>query len=291
MAVLETLDLYKDGATVVPGVLDAKMLAWLRGLCGDLLRKVDPAHRAAQRSTGSLIQMAEEPRFADLIALEGAITALERLGLSGARFSSGYLISKPPGGPPLFWHQDWWGWDHPISYERQPTQVFLMYYLVDTTPSNGCLRIIPGSHLRRTPVHDRLPSAHNQSLARVEDPDDPVYGSMPGEVAVAVKAGDLVVGDARLLHSAYANQSADERSLLTLWYHPAYMTQPEQLRARVASIMRREEVDTDPDGAAIGPFPDCWPADARTRIADVVAAYEGDAAPLPWNREPSPRLA
>ena len=29
-----------------------------------------------------------------------------------------------------------------------------MYYLVDTTPENGCLRVLAGSHLKRHPVHD-----------------------------------------------------------------------------------------------------------------------------------------
>lgn len=284
-----TLDLRRDGATVVPGVLDPDMLARLRVLSGDLLGKADPAHRAAQRSTGSLIQMAEEPRFADLIAYPAAFSALEKIGLPGARFSSGYLISKPPGGPPLFWHQDWWGWSHPISFEPSPAQVFLMYYLVDTTPANGCLRIIPGSHLRRTPIHDRLPSAHAEDLARVENPNDPIYGSMPGEVAIPVKAGDLVVGDARLLHSAYANQSVQERSLLTLWYHPNHASLPEPLQSRIACIMRREDVDTDPNGAADGPFPEFWPKNARTRIAGAIAVYEGNAEPLPWSREPNPR--
>ena len=35
-------------------------------------------------------------------------------------------------------------------------QLFLMVYLVDTTPANGCLRVLPGSHLRKIPLDDEL---------------------------------------------------------------------------------------------------------------------------------------
>ena len=51
----------------------------------------------------------------------------ERLGLQGTRFSSGYVISKPAGGPALFWHQDWWGWRHPISREGRIAQVACLF--------------------------------------------------------------------------------------------------------------------------------------------------------------------
>ncbi|MEC8595240.1 MAG: phytanoyl-CoA dioxygenase family protein [SAR324 cluster bacterium] len=55
-------------------------------------------------------------------------------------------ISKPPKSPALFWHQDWWDWNEPSSFTYQMAQVFVMIYLKDTTPQNGCLRVIPGSN-------------------------------------------------------------------------------------------------------------------------------------------------
>ena len=68
------------------------------------------------------------------------------------KFWSGFVISKPPHSPPLYWHHDGVLWEHPISYTNQPQQYFLMYYLVDTNVHNGCLRLIPGSHLKRQPL-------------------------------------------------------------------------------------------------------------------------------------------
>ena len=69
----------------------------------------------------------------------------------------------------LFWHRDWWGWNHPVSYgDPVPQQVFLMYYTVDTTPGNGCLRLIPGSHLERHPMHDAVPDAYGGGAEPIE---------------------------------------------------------------------------------------------------------------------------
>jgi ectoine hydroxylase-related dioxygenase (phytanoyl-CoA dioxygenase family) len=212
--------------TIVPQVLDAAMLERTRTHSQRVLAAVSPEHRAQQRATGSLIHIAADPFFAELIASRPALSALERLGLGHAAFSSGYVISKPPRSPALFWHQDWWGWGDPVSYTDRPMQVFLMYYLTDTRPGNGCLRVLPGSHRRRHPMHDLLPSAHAEDLARVTRPESPIYQSAEGEVPVAVQAGDLVVGDARLLHGAFPNDSDEERTLITLWFHPHFADQP-----------------------------------------------------------------
>jgi ectoine hydroxylase-related dioxygenase (phytanoyl-CoA dioxygenase family) len=104
-------------------------------------------------------------------------------------------------------------------------QLFLMVYLVDTTPHNGCLRVLPGSHLQKIPLDDELgmedPHAHggrsNWSEEWARDPslDEKVQdmvSTYPGAVDVAVRAGDLIIGDSRLYHAAYRNASHDVRT-------------------------------------------------------------------------------
>ena len=115
------------------------------------------------------------------------------------------------GGPALFWHQDWWGWQHPISREDRIAQVALFLYMTDTTRENGCLSLIPGSHRRPHPLHD-LVDAHDPTLAEVRNPDDAAFASHPDEVDVPVTAGDVVVVDARLIHGAHPNRSDKERT-------------------------------------------------------------------------------
>ena len=149
---------------------------WSRPRCGRPRRAAEAAlaaagadHRAQWRSQGSLVPVADHPSFAPLIAHPGFQTMFGQLGFRGTRFSSGYVISKPPGGPALFWHQDWWGWRHPISREDRIAQVALFLYMTDTTRENGCLRLIPGSHRSPHPLHD-LVDAHDPTLAEVRNP-------------------------------------------------------------------------------------------------------------------------
>ena len=52
-----------------------------------------------------------------------------------------------------------------------------------------------------------LPLAMQQAVAE-----------QPGAVDVPVKAGDLVIGDSRLYHSAYENRSDERRTCVTMWW-------------------------------------------------------------------------
>ena len=198
--------LVTDGYCHVPGVLDPAALRTTVEAAETALGTVGADHRAQWRSQGSLVPLADHPSFAPLVAHPGFQEMFERLGFHGTRFSSGYVISKPPGGPALFWHQDWWGWQHPISREDRIAQVALFLYMTDTTRQNGCLRLVPGTHRRRHPLHD-LVDAHDPTLAEVKNPDDDAFASHPDEIDVPVTAGDVVVVDARLIHGAHPNRS------------------------------------------------------------------------------------
>ena len=267
--------LIDDGYCVFEQVLEQSMLERVRAASDKLLAAQSAEHFEAQKSTGSMVSVYDDPFFAELIAYPPALVALATLGYPKPRWSSGFVISKPPKSPALFWHQDWWGWNDPISYTDVPQQLFLMYYLVDTQVYNGCLRVLKGTHRKRHAMHDLLPEAHNDAIRRATDTSHPVYQSLPDDIAVTVKAGDLVIGDARLLHGAYANQSDQQRTVITLWYHPAFDSAPARIQAHLSQKQSRVAQ---------------WPEAAQRLVRPLVPTYAGDQQPLEWNRDPGARL-
>ncbi len=276
--------LLEDGFAKFEGLFSRDEIGAWRRVAQDALDELDPVHRERFRSNGSLCNLAELPVFAPLVGDLRITDAIACLGGGDIRWTSGYLISKPAGGDPLFWHQDWWGWGEAVSYDAFPAQLFVMIYLTDTRVENGCLRVIPGSHRHDHELH-ALPAAHTKEIATGIDVTSPVYASHPDEVAATVRAGDVLVGDARLLHSAYANSSNEERPLLTLWYIPNWSMLPGSVRATLRAIYDRRVVDID-EGAGSLPTADSWPVETRARIEHLVPLYEGHDEPTSWNRLP-----
>jgi len=277
--------LKENGYCVFDQALEKNVLEKIKRVSRQSLEELTIEHRKNNKSQGSLIQIADYPDFGMLIGNEELKEIFRKLGFDDTRFSSGYIISKPNNSPALFWHQDWWGWDHPLSYTNQIAQVFVMIYLQDTNPQNGCLRVIPRSHRSYHALHSNQ-KAHTESASRVEDPNDSIYNSLSEEVPVPVKCGDVIVGDARLIHGSFPNQSEDERTLITLWYHPHYNMLPGAMQSRICEIFHRKGVDTDPDGEESMTLLK-WPELFRKPIEALFPSCPEDAEPYPWCRIPS----
>ena len=277
--------LKENGYCVFDQALEKNVLEKIKRVSRQALEELTIEHRKNNKSQGSLILIADYPDFGMLIGNIKLKEIFRILGFDDTRFSSGYIISKPNNSPALFWHQDWWGWDHPLSYTNQIAQVFVMIYLQDTNPQNGCLRVIPRSHRSYHPLHLNQ-KAHTESVSRVEDPNDSIYNSLSEEVPVPVKCGDVIVGDARLIHGSFPNQSEDERTLITLWYHPHYNMLPGAMQSRICEIFHRKGVDTDPDGEESMTLLK-WPERFRKPIEALFPSCPEDAEPYPWCRIPS----
>ena len=262
--------LIKDGFCVIEKVLQPDLLARIQEVSDRLLDAQALSHFSEQKSTGSMVSVFDDVFFSELVAYPPALTVLSDLGFDRPTWSSGYIISKPPRSPALFWHQDWWGWNDPCSYEPPPQQLFFMYYLVDTNRHNGCLRVIAGSHRHRHPLHDQVVEAHTNDLRSVVDSDHPAYQHAEGEMDVPVRAGDLVLGDSRLLHAAHGNQSDQRRTVITLWYHPLFHQMPAPIRARLVQHYK----------------PDTWAEAYEGILKPLTAVYEGKEEPTVWNRTP-----
>jgi hypothetical protein len=269
---MATTALQRDGFEVVPGLLDEPTLERLRAYSEARLDAQESEHFERFRFHGSMLALdpVAEPLITDLVARP--LEHLRGSGFAQPRWLSGYLISKPPLSPALWWHQDWWAWDDDVSFADFPPQLFVMYYLTDVDEHNGALRVIPGSHRRLHPLAHALPEAHSPEIEQA-----PVaHRAQPDEVTVAVRAGDAVVGDVRLLHATHPNRSRERRTCLTLWYLPAWERLPASIRAYVVN-----HPSLPPAG---------WWREADTRVPPPLRAllprYDGSARPASYRRRP-----
>jgi len=243
-------ELVDDGYTVIPGVVAEPMLDELRAWTEAYFatHDVDPKYRYQ----GSDIQVIPPDRWDDrprelservfpdpiaerFLAYPDLRAACEAVQLEDLAASGGIIIlSKPAHGPPLYWHQDFMNWESPVAATPWPTKIFLSVYLTDTTLANGCLQVIPGTHLKRIELHDTLPDAHQAEIQAVDDHDDhPAFAEHPDAVDLPVKAGDLVIADARVMHAARANTTDARRTLVLAWHDvfpfpnpPTWWTRP-----------------------------------------------------------------
>ncbi|MET9292946.1 phytanoyl-CoA dioxygenase family protein [Streptomyces sp. NPDC003077] len=253
-------------------------MATFRQLADEAINSLTTEHLRRYAHHGSMIALDyRDPRVADSLIHPDIRSAFTRLGLADVRWLSGYVIGKPAHSPALWWHQDWWAWNEDVSHAPLAPQIFLMVYLDDTSPENGCLRVIPGSHRRGHFLHGVLPPAHGEEMERLEA-DHPAYAHQNGERDVPVRAGDLVVGDARLLHATHPNRTDKPRRCVTLWYLPDFSRLPAGFRHFYS-----QHPSQPPAGA-------CGKDAPSAALIPWLPDYQGPPAPAPeFNRSPSPR--
>jgi hypothetical protein len=221
----------RDGFCLAPGMLGQSMLDQLSDLVQRKLTSEDGAHFRRFSHHGSLIPIRyDDPPLASLVTAPEVHDTFRRLGFTDPRWINGYVISKPPHSPGLWWHQDWWAWGHPRSFLAEPTQIFCMIYLDPTTPENGCLRAVPGSHLRRHPLHDALPEPHTVTI-EAEAEDSVSHAPIPDEIDILAQPGDLVIGDVRVLHATHPNTTPAWRTAVDLLIVPNFGSLPNEFRA------------------------------------------------------------
>jgi len=156
-ALQKRVQLIRDGYCVIENVLTEDFVDELRQESDRMLGAVEHPPNWKYQGSNLHVHGSEEAAINRLIHWQPAQDALAAMGLGDFSADHGvFILSKPPGAPPLYWHQDWMQWADPMSAAPWPQSLFLNYYLVDTTAENGCFRIIPGTHLKRIPLHDQL---------------------------------------------------------------------------------------------------------------------------------------
>ena len=158
----------------------------------------------------------DDPRLFEFLLDARPLDIAERLLGSDLLLWSSQFFCKPAlTGRSVPWHDDAHYWRRFIDPVRV---VSIFVALNDTDSSNGCLRVLAGSHVRSfEPRYRRSPAKANPffPFSIPEQTLDPTR-----IVDVQLRAGEFVVFDSRTLHGSNANTSQHDRFCFTMRYAP-----------------------------------------------------------------------
>jgi ectoine hydroxylase-related dioxygenase (phytanoyl-CoA dioxygenase family) len=218
----------RDGYVVLRGVLDSSALAEAReesdrlmALCGaepsrfgariewEVDHLADGERAGMDRVIRKLEPIVDLSPFFARLGLDETVAAAARAVLDGeVELFEDKLNLKLPGGSPYPWHQDW-----SCCWRAHTDELATSFVYLDTADAaNGCLQVIPGSHLGR-PV---LPFRGNGHFEV-----DPAYVDASAVVPVPLSAGDMILFDPYLLHYSDLNRSDVPRRAIIYTYNPA----------------------------------------------------------------------
>ena len=227
----------QQGFAVLRGVLDPAACAVARRESDSLMDRcaadsdaygprleLEVDHLAPEDSTGMDTVIRKIEPISDLsdffarMALRDSVAGPARAVFDGdVRLFEDKLNLKLPGGSPYPWHQDW-----SCCWRAHTDELVTCFvYLDDADLANGCLQVIPGSHLGR-PTHPFRGTGHFEV--------DPAFVDTSRAVAVPLAAGDMIVFDPYLLHFSDLNRGTTPRRAIIYTYYPARLGRVNQDR-------------------------------------------------------------
>ena len=251
-AVQKREQMTRDGYCVIDDILTEDFLHQLREETERLIETHQPPPDVRYQGQHVNVRGTDNTIIGKLLDWKPSRQALEKLGFGDFESNGGVIIlTKDPGEPPLYWHQDWMRWNDPISCSPWPQTMFLSYYLSDTSIENGCLKVIPGTHRKRIPFHDQLVPAHEQGARFIEENHPIMFSDHPEQVDVCVSAGSLVLADSRILHSARRNLTNHRRTLVLAWHSRPTVTVPSFWDGDIPNVILNRMANQDYPGSRI----------------------------------------
>lgn len=167
--------------------------------------------RVAMRHLPYFNPTKELPAIFDTEVREKSIEAAEALlGITAEELTVfAVLLWKPPGSGPTTWHQE----DSFDPPEAIQCTVGCWIALAEANEANGCMTVIPGSHVGQLRPHPLLGRA-------VVEPAE-----LARSVSVPLPAGGALLFNGRLLHGSHPNNSnVDRRNISILLRSPHLRT-------------------------------------------------------------------
>ena len=197
-----------DGYVICRGVIDKTLVReagehvdWLMGRHPDL--RPENLHHRLVWEDAFWVRLLSDDRVLDCVE--------QIIGSHIALFASHYIAKPPNEGQAVLWHQDGSYW--PL----EPMEVVTAWLAINpSTPRNGCMRVIPGSHTMEL-----------KGVQKREDIPNVLRSEMPGEfvdeggaVDLELEPGDISLHHPSIVHGSNANTSDMWRKGLTMRYVP-----------------------------------------------------------------------
>jgi phytanoyl-CoA hydroxylase len=199
----------RDGVVIVRDVLDADLLLELDRHIDWLIER----HPELRPERLGHWLVASDPFWVRFVSDKRLLDVAEAfVGPNIAFFAADYIAKPPRDGQAVLWHQDGNYW--PLV----PMEVITIWFAVSkTTPENGCVRVIPGSH-RLGPIDHR---SEKERVNLLNSQVAPEFVDESRAVNVELNPGDISVHHPHILHGSEANTSEEWRRGGSLQYMPA----------------------------------------------------------------------
>lgn len=231
----------RDGYVVPDFRLPADLLQDMQQALGRLIEEnphVRPEHLVLRWGGGER-RLPTHQRFLDYVRTEAILDLVEPILGPDIICWGAHVFCKPAKtGLVIPWHQDGQYW--PI---RPLASCTVWIALDDSTMDNGCLRIVRGSHRRKTIFPHRLDERPDHALEqRIDDAELDEFEV----VDVELEAGQMSIHDVYAVHGSHANVSNRRRAGFTIRYMPATSLYDRTIKLMGAAKGLRQDMSRRP---------------------------------------------
>ena len=203
----------KDGYVIIPKVIDRNLVEEARSHISWLMKK----HPDTPPEDLNYWLINSDPFWYRLISDQCLLDVAEAIiGPNIVHFGSHYFAKPPRTGQAVLWHQD-------AAYQKlMPSDgvISIWVALDDSTPENGCLRVIPKTH--HLPVKQMVKTPPEYKLLK-EALDQTIIDETKA-VDLILQPGDVSVHHSYLIHGSGKNESNQWRRGIAIRYMPPSTT-------------------------------------------------------------------
>ena len=203
---------YQDeGYLIIPGLIKPSQLESLRKGVLDVMTACGATIERLKKSTSSKDKLIQSPQYLVDSALDNLVNsdnlrgiAEQLMGGAASLYLPFSAVKSGGGGGAFHFHQD-------NQYTRfDGPGINLWCALVDMTPENGCLQVVPRTHLEGT--RDSVQSSDGDNHKMVAKEPDRF-------LPVRMHAGDCIAFSRLTIHGSGPNHTGEPRIAYAVQYH------------------------------------------------------------------------